>query len=138
MSLFLGRRLNVSEEVLRIRYPIGAIERGPYRPKGKAQDIEVQETLGVLSEVELSSAYLDFIFMKTGRRIDGKTKTHKGTSTDNGWAWIAATVLVAGIIVIGLVVGYLNPGPVTGAVLPIGLVLWWLLYRIADHIDQHR
>ncbi len=125
----------MSEAVFRVRCPLGAIERGPYRPKRKTQDIDVQETFGVLSEDELPSAYLDFMSMKTGRRIDGKRKTYKGTSADNGWVWIVATVLVAGIIVIGLVAGYLNPGPVPGAILPIGLVLWWLLYRIADNIS---
>jgi hypothetical protein len=37
---------------------------------------------------------------------------------------------VVGIIVFGLIVGYLYPGPVTGAILPTGLLLWWMLYEI--------
>jgi hypothetical protein len=50
--------------------------------------------------------------------------------------WTITISCVAVIVVIGLTIGYLIPGPATGVILPIGLVLWWLLYKLADRFGQ--
>jgi hypothetical protein len=50
----------------------------------------------------------------------------------DGWLWTIAVTGTAGIILVGFIIGYLNPGPVTGIVLPTGLALWWVLYKLAD------
>jgi hypothetical protein len=54
----------------------------------------------------------------------------------DGWFWLIAVTVTAGIILVGFIIGYLNPGPVTGLVLPTGLAMWWLLYKLADRYDQ--
>jgi hypothetical protein len=38
-------------------------------------------------------------------------------------------VLIILIVVAGFVIGLMYPGPITGLILPIGLLLWWLLYQ---------
>ncbi len=50
--------------------------------------------------------------------------------------WIGAVCVTLTIILAGLVIGYLNPGPITGVILPIGVTLWWLLYKLADRFDR--
>ncbi len=50
--------------------------------------------------------------------------------------WIGAVCVTLMIILTGLVIGYLNPGPITGIILPIGVTLWWLLYKLADRFDR--
>lgn len=40
---------------------------------------------------------------------------------------VAATVAASAV---GVVVGYLYPGPITGAILPLALTLWWCLSRL--------
>ena len=53
-------------------------------------------------------------------------------ATEGEWAWRVGTTIVALLIVVGLVVGYMRPGPITGIILPIGLLGWWVLYKLAD------
>ncbi len=52
------------------------------------------------------------------------------------WIWTAAVIFVAIIILAGLIIGYLKPGPVAGIILPIGLAMWWILYKLADRFGQ--
>jgi hypothetical protein len=52
------------------------------------------------------------------------------------WVWTLAVSITVIIILAGLVIGYLKPGPITGAILPIGVTLWWLLYKLADRLDR--
>jgi hypothetical protein len=55
---------------------------------------------------------------------------------EHEWIWTLAVSITVIIILAGLVIGYLKPGPITGAILPIGVTLWWLLYRLANRLDQ--
>ena len=129
----------MSTAVLRIRNPNGFDEPSSYRPKARARETDVQETLRLLSEGEVPNAYIELIATKTGRRArgdEGQPSNSEGQSSNSEWLWTAATLTISGIIVIGAVVGYLIPGPMTGIILPIGIGLWWLLYKVADHADQ--
>lgn len=42
----------------------------------------------------------------------------------------SALIIGATFAAVGAVVGYLYPGPVTGALLPTGLLIWWIVYRL--------
>jgi len=44
----------------------------------------------------------------------------------------ALAVLAALLIIVGLVLGFAYPSPITGALLPIGLTLWWLAFSDGD------
>jgi len=51
--------------------------------------------------------------------------------------WIqVASVAVAILTISGAVIGFVHPGEVTGAILPIGLVSWWLLTKVIDRRDR--
>lgn len=100
------------------------------------------------SEAEIRTDYIDLVLdIKSLHKIPGACKEQKVRVSvaeniahkrdERGWLWMAAIVITAMIIVLGLVIGYLKPGPITGVILPIGLALWWILYRLADHFDQH-
>jgi hypothetical protein len=49
-------------------------------------------------------------------------------------------VIASGVVLfttfIGAMVGYFSPGPITGAVLPVAVTLWWGLYRVILRHDQ--
>tara|TARA_R110002074_G_scaffold236277_1_gene408156 strand:+ start:1768 stop:2163 length:396 start_codon:yes stop_codon:yes gene_type:complete len=53
------------------------------------------------------------------------------------WLRIAALAAVI-LIVVGFVVGFVAPGMVTGALLPLGLVLWLLVVLAAKKRDVYR
>jgi hypothetical protein len=55
---------------------------------------------------------------------------------EHQWVWTLAVSITIIIILAGLVIGYLKPGPIAGAILPIGITLWWVLYKLADRLDQ--
>jgi hypothetical protein len=40
------------------------------------------------------------------------------------------------LIVVGLIVGYALPGPITGLLLPVGLTLWFLVGHLARREDS--
>jgi hypothetical protein len=52
------------------------------------------------------------------------------------WMWRLSISITIILILAGLVIGCLKPGPITGAILPIGVTLWWLLYKLANRLDQ--
>lgn len=62
----------------------------------------------------------------------------KNVEHQRQWIWVSVAVIVGITIVVGLVLGYLAPGPRTGAILPIGLVCWWILYKLAEQFDSNR
>jgi hypothetical protein len=132
----------MSTAVLRIRNPNGSSEPISYPPKAKAQETEMQDILRTLSDGEPPGAYayLEAITAKsTAKAQRDEDHSSKGESNSNssGNKWLlAAAAIVIGLIVIGAVVGYLYPGPGTGIILPVGIGLWWLLYKIADRADQ--
>jgi hypothetical protein len=90
------------------------------------------------SEAEFPSDYVNLVLEhKPPRQIQHVHLEQKGVSRKkHEWAWILAVSITVVIILVGLVIGYLKPGPITGAVLPIGVTLWWLLYKMADRFDQ--
>lgn len=47
----------------------------------------------------------------------------------------AVAYFAGALILIGLVIGFLDPGPLTGALLPIGLGLWWLVGFLGRRCD---
>lgn len=47
-----------------------------------------------------------------------------------------AAGIVIGITVIGALLGYFVPGPITGAILPVAASFWWGLYRIILRYDE--
>jgi hypothetical protein len=52
------------------------------------------------------------------------------------WLWMFALIVTSGVIILGLVIGYLKPSPLTGAILPVGLAMWWGLYKLADRLER--
>jgi hypothetical protein len=47
-------------------------------------------------------------------------------------------VMAISLLVVGLIVGIVSPGPVTGLLVPLGLTLWWIVYKLADLHDSRR
>lgn len=88
---------------------------------------------------EFSSRVLE---LKARRKLSAGNQVGSATDDamhDNHWSrylWTAAVCATIIIIVAGLIIGYLNPGPVTGVILPIGILLWWLLYKLSDRFDR--
>jgi methane/ammonia monooxygenase subunit C len=64
------------------------------------------------------------------RRVAPRTKAMAPAHTDRAIE-IASAVIVS-VTIIGLVVGILFPGKVTGAILPVALILWYGLYKIIE------
>lgn len=97
-------------------------------------------------DVEISPEYINLMVeRKSLHAFTGASQGHSGTANsaekileDNrkGWLWVAAVSIAAIIIIVGFVLGYLIPGPLTGIILPIGMFLWWLIYKLARHYDQ--
>lgn len=48
----------------------------------------------------------------------------------------AIAVVALALIIFGLIVGYLKPGPITGLALPAGLTMWLLLGYLAREADS--
>ena len=49
-----------------------------------------------------------------------------------------ASVVAAALVLIGLVVGIADPGPVTGIFLPLGLFMWWMVGKFATRHDASK
>jgi hypothetical protein len=48
---------------------------------------------------------------------------------------VGSIVVIIGTIASGLI-GYFLPGPITGALLPVFVTLWWILYRAISRFDN--
>jgi len=99
------------------------------------------------SEAEIGPDYIDLVFnTKSPHKIPDSCQEQETRASvaenvaykldGHRWLWAVAILITATIILLGLVVGYLKPGPVTGVILPTGLTLWWLLYKVANHFDH--
>jgi hypothetical protein len=99
------------------------------------------------SEAELPSDYVNLVLESKPPRpaqhshqeqelSTSKAESVMGRHDKREWAWVIAISVTAMIILVGLAIGYLRPGPITGAILPFGVAMWWLLYKLADHLDQ--
>ncbi len=98
------------------------------------------------SEVQLPSEYVDLVLdTKLRRKIPPAGQEQEAGLVEESimhnhglheWLWMAAVFVTVMIILVGLVIGYLRPGPITGIILPVGLAMWWLLYKLADRHDQ--
>jgi hypothetical protein len=97
----------------------------------------------VTSEAEISAEYATLV-LETKRRRKFEATGQESSSVESEshdkemrrWLWTFAVGVIGAIIVLGLVIGYLEPGPITGLILPIGVLLWWLLYKLAVRLDQ--
>jgi hypothetical protein len=90
------------------------------------------------SEAELPSDYVNLVLdckpSRQAQHVVAQSATNR--RQDSELVWVIAASITAIIILVGLVIGYLKPGPITGVILPIGVALWWLLYKLADRLDQ--
>jgi hypothetical protein len=98
-----------------------------------ALPIETAAEKKVLREVDLPSAYIELMYEKA--KASASDPNQYARKPNLSGIFVAAIIGTAFIIIGGLVVGYLWPGP-AGIILPVGLGLWWLLYKLADRYDQ--
>jgi|SRR5271165_4615733 len=119
----------MSEAVLRARY-------SSYVPDPRRR--KMIQLPKMPKDIEMSSEYMVMrVYQSKHVSVDHDKNTRaQDIPNGNGWLWVVAGSIIAAIIVLGIVIGYLEPGPFTGVILPIGLGLWWLLYKLSDSINR--
>jgi hypothetical protein len=89
------------------------------------------------SEAETSVTFINLVSEIERRKGSYEEPQFLAIAPEHGQRdllWTIAIGCAATIIIVGLIIGYLIPGPITGAILPIGLAIWWLLYKLADRV----
>jgi hypothetical protein len=71
---------------------------------------------------------------RVGVHIDLVPSTRPSYPTSYGVLAVAAVAL----LVVGVAVGTVWPGPATGFLVPLALTLWWIVYKLANAYDSRR
>ncbi len=121
----------MSEAVLKARY-------SSYVPDPRRRKM-IQFPL-LPKDIEMSSEYMAMVVYQvkhTAAYQEKETRTQSvQRDSGSGWPWIVAGAITFAIIIVGIIVGYLDPGPISGVILPIGLGMWWLLYKLYDRLHR--
>jgi hypothetical protein len=99
-------------------------------PRESHSTIALVQQSAYIDTIPESQAGTEIILM---RRIQmSVTSSYPTVAQNTGYPLsmrIASTVVVL-VTIFGALIGYIYPGPFIGTLFPLGVTLWWILYRI--------